>query len=51
MSTEMDALYNASHRTVWAVSLAWIVYTCAHGLGGMKLSNKKNAYQHCVAPL
>ena len=36
MSTEMDALYNATHRTMWAISLAWIVYTCAHGLGGMK---------------
>ena len=35
MSTEMDALYNATHRTVWAISLAWIVYACAHGLGGM----------------
>ncbi len=34
MSTEMDALYNATHRTVWAVSLGWIVFACANGMGG-----------------
>ena len=38
MSTEMDALYNATHRTIWAIGLAWIVYACAHGLGGMSSS-------------
>ena len=43
MSTEMDALFNASHKTVWALSLAWIVYACSHGLVGKELLTNKES--------
>lgn len=30
----INALHSATHRTVWAVGLAWIIYACASGQGG-----------------
>ena len=27
-------LYNATHRTVWGITLGWVIYACSTGLGG-----------------
>lgn len=32
---EINALYNAVFRTFWAFGIAWIIYACHHGRGGI----------------
>ncbi|CAC5392295.1 unnamed protein product [Mytilus coruscus] len=34
LSTEMSALYNTVHRTVWGACVAWVIFACATGYGG-----------------
>ncbi|KAK3088750.1 hypothetical protein FSP39_023299, partial [Pinctada imbricata] len=34
LSTDVSALYNSTHRTVWGVCLSWVIFTCATGNGG-----------------
>ncbi|XP_075243252.1 O-acyltransferase like protein-like [Convolutriloba macropyga] len=34
-SFALSALYNSVSRTVWGIGLAWIVFACMHGYGGM----------------
>jgi len=31
---ETSALYTATHRTVWGMTVAWVIYACATGYGG-----------------
>ena len=35
MSHEVAALYNATGRTVWGVCVAWVIFACATGYGGI----------------
>jgi len=35
MSTEVAALFNATHRSVWGACICWIVFSCVTGHGGM----------------
>ena len=34
MDEELNALFLATQRTVWAASLGWIVFACVNGYGG-----------------
>ncbi|KAL5012342.1 hypothetical protein ScPMuIL_010893 [Solemya velum] len=34
ISIEVDALYNSTHRIVWAIGLCWIIFASATGYGG-----------------
>ena len=30
----INAIHSATHRTVWAIGLSWVIYACASGQGG-----------------
>ncbi|CAE1236827.1 unnamed protein product [Acanthosepion pharaonis] len=34
MSQELSSLYTALARTVWALSVGWVIYACSTGYGG-----------------
>ncbi|KAK3088864.1 hypothetical protein FSP39_024750, partial [Pinctada imbricata] len=34
MSTQVSALYNTTHRTVWGACVCWVIFACATGNGG-----------------
>ena len=34
MSLSVAALYNATFRSVWSVTLAWVIFACVTGNGG-----------------
>ena len=38
LGPDMSALYNATGRTAWGASLAWVVFACVTGYGGRILS-------------
>lgn len=33
-SNDINALYLATHRTVWATAVCWVIVACATGHGG-----------------
>ncbi len=35
VSAEVSALYSAVNRDVWALGLAWVIFACITGYGGM----------------
>ncbi|OPL21241.1 hypothetical protein AM593_07192, partial [Mytilus galloprovincialis] len=40
LSTEMSALYNTVHRTVWGACVAWVIFSCATGYGDRNWSSQ-----------
>lgn len=36
MSNGVSALFNAVHRSVWGVGLAWVIFACSTGYGGIQ---------------
>ncbi|XP_060562019.1 O-acyltransferase like protein-like [Ruditapes philippinarum] len=34
LSNSVSALYNATSRTAWGISVAWVIFACATGYGG-----------------
>ncbi|XP_060069287.1 nose resistant to fluoxetine protein 6-like [Ylistrum balloti] len=34
LSTEVSALYNTVHRSVWGACVCWVIFSCANGSGG-----------------
>jgi hypothetical protein len=34
LNTDMSALYNATSRIAWSLSVAWVILSCASGYGG-----------------
>jgi len=35
LGEDMAALYNATTRTVWGACIAWVIFACSTGNGGM----------------
>ena len=35
LSNTVRGFYAAVHRTVWAISVAWVIFACVTGNGGM----------------
>jgi hypothetical protein len=35
LSKGVSALYNATSRTAWGISVAWVIFACATGYGGI----------------
>ncbi|OWF53651.1 nose resistant to fluoxetine protein 6-like [Mizuhopecten yessoensis] len=34
LSTEVSALYNTVHRSIWGACVCWVIFSCANGSGG-----------------
>lgn len=34
LSTEVSALYNSVHRSIWGACVCWVIFSCANGSGG-----------------
>jgi hypothetical protein len=37
-ATWAAALYGSTHRLLWSLGLAWIIYSCHKGFGGLTMS-------------
>ena len=37
MSVPVAALYNAFSRSIWGICVAWVIFSCVNGYGGMYL--------------
>jgi|688.fasta_scaffold247794_1 uncharacterized PurR-regulated membrane protein YhhQ (DUF165 family) len=35
MSSELTATFGPVHRIAWACFVAWIIFACSHGYGGI----------------